>query len=512
MRSKYFLYNTISSLLGQIIGIICGMVLPRVMIAGFGSELYGTTTSIAEFLGYIALFEGGIGGVARSALYKPLAKQDTDGINKVTTSVKQFFRKLAVIFIGYTLVIACSYKYIAAEYIYDWGFTFCLVCVISLSKLAEYYLGVTNSILVQADQKGYVVKALQSLTTIFNTILTCILIYFQCDILTVKFFYCFLHFIRILILNLYVKRKYSIQKICVKKDYLKQKWDGLGQHLAYFIHSKTDFFVLTVFMNLREVAVYSIYNYIVTSLVTLAGSFISGTEAVFGNMLAQDERNNLMNFFDLMEFMIHLVVIIIFSTAAIMFMPFIHLYTTGITDAEYYRPIVAALLLASEGIYCLRQPYHQIVIAAGEFKSTRNAAFIEAGLNMGLSCILVQKYGIAGVATATLIAMVYRTIYYIFYLSNHILKRNISKFIKRWGITVANISVILLCFYFLPLRLQEIKNYAGWIGNAILVYCVSTVIAVLFSFFFYKKEWKQFINKGMEFIKKIFQSIGTHTR
>lgn len=58
MRNRHFLYNTIASLFCQLIGIICGMLLPRLMISGFGSELYGTTVSIAEFLGYISLLEG----------------------------------------------------------------------------------------------------------------------------------------------------------------------------------------------------------------------------------------------------------------------------------------------------------------------------------------------------------------------------------------------------------------------------------------------------------------------
>ena len=113
MRSKRFLYNTIASLLGQVVVIICGMILPKAMIAGFGSELYGATTSITDFLGYIALLEGGVGGVARAALYKPLAQQDYREISNIVYSIKNFFQKIATIFIGYTLIIACSYKYIA---------------------------------------------------------------------------------------------------------------------------------------------------------------------------------------------------------------------------------------------------------------------------------------------------------------------------------------------------------------------------------------------------------------
>ena len=496
MRNRHFLYNTIASLFCQLIGIICGMLLPRLMISGFGSELYGTTVSIAEFLGYISLLEGGIGGVARAALYKPLSEHDTNTLNLVLASVRQFFKKIAFIFIGYTLILACSFKYIASNYSLSWTFTFCLVFVISLSNLAEYYMGISNSILLHADQRGYIIRLLQSGTTIFNILLTCILIYYNCNILSVKFSYCFLHIIRILILNEYVKKHYSIKEIPAQANYLKQKWDCLGQHIAYFLHSKTDFFVLTIFVTPLEVAVYSIYSYIMTSLVTLTGSFTAGSEAVFGNMLAQHETKRLMQFFDFIEFLIHFVVITIFTTGAIMIMPFIQLYTNTFTDAEYYRPIAAGLLLLAEGIYCLRQPYHQLTIAAGEFKSTKKAAFIEAGLNIILSCILVHKNGIIGIALATVTAMIYRTIYYILYLSQHIIKRKVCKFIKRWIVTLINVCTILLCFYYLPLQVQEIQNYLEWIKSAIIVFCFSAIITSIFSLIFYRKEWNQLIKKG----------------
>lgn len=495
MRSKHFLYNTIASLFCQLIGIICGMVLPRLMISGFGSELYGTTVSITEFLGYISLLEGGIGGVARAALYKPLSEHDTNTLNLVLASVRQFFRKIAFIFLGYTLILACSFQYIASNYNLSWTFTFCLVFVISLSNLAEYYMGITNSILLYADQRGYIIRLIQSVTTIFNILLTCILIYYNCNILFVKLSYCFLHVIRIFILNEYVKKQYSIKKITAQANYLKQKWDCLGQHIAYFLHSKTDFFVLTIFVNPIEVAVYSIYNYIMTSLVTLTGSFTAGSEAVFGNMLAQHENKHLMEFFDFIEFLIHSVVITIFTTGAIMIMPFIQLYTEKFTDAQYYRPIVAGLLLFAEGIYCLRQPYHQLTIAAGEFKSTKKAAFIEAGLNIVLSCILVHKYSIIGVAFATVIAMIYRTVYYILYLTQHIIRRKICKFIKRWIITLINTCTILLCSYYLPIQVQKIHNYIDWIKSALIVFCFSALITSIYSLIFYRNEWNQLIKK-----------------
>ena len=57
--------NILTQLLNQLITTACGILVPRILIASYGSEAYGISVSIAQFLSYITLLEGGIGGVAR---------------------------------------------------------------------------------------------------------------------------------------------------------------------------------------------------------------------------------------------------------------------------------------------------------------------------------------------------------------------------------------------------------------------------------------------------------------
>ena len=98
--------NAGSTLLHQLVSTACGIVIPWIMINQFGSEAYGATTSIAQFLAYITLFEGGVGRVARGALYAPLATGDEERISGIYLSVKRFFRILGIGFMGYALILA----------------------------------------------------------------------------------------------------------------------------------------------------------------------------------------------------------------------------------------------------------------------------------------------------------------------------------------------------------------------------------------------------------------------
>ena len=85
--------NIVTSLASQVVALLCGIVVPRLMIGAFGSEAYGATSSITQFLAYITLLEGGIGGVARAVLYKPLAQRNMDTIGAIMEEVKKFFRE-----------------------------------------------------------------------------------------------------------------------------------------------------------------------------------------------------------------------------------------------------------------------------------------------------------------------------------------------------------------------------------------------------------------------------------
>ena len=141
--------NMLTTLMRQLIATICGIVLPRVLIGAFGSVVYGATTSIAQFLSYISLLEGGIGRVARGALYQPLAQGDKVQVSRIHQAIRRFFLNIAAVFLVYTLVLAFFYKDIADIATFDRSFVFGLVVAISLSTMANYLGGMENTASVE---------------------------------------------------------------------------------------------------------------------------------------------------------------------------------------------------------------------------------------------------------------------------------------------------------------------------------------------------------------------------
>ena len=94
--------------------------------------------------------------------------------------------------------------------------------------------------------------------------------------------------LRPLLQNLYVRKKYKIDLKEVNEKYeLKQKWDGLTQHVAFVIHENTDITILTFMCNLAEVSVYAVYYLVVKGIRSFVQVFSTGIEASWGDMIAK---------------------------------------------------------------------------------------------------------------------------------------------------------------------------------------------------------------------------------
>lgn len=492
-RTQKAKLNIIVSLLSQAVTLICGFAIPRLMLDAFGSEVYGATASIAQFLAYITLLDGGIGAVARAALYKPLAQNDMRKVSVITDQVKRFFRIISYIFVIYVLVLACSFKSLSQTEVLDQVSSFLLVLVISLSTFAQYFIGISYSVLLQAAQQTYITTGISALTTVLNTFLVFILVNRNCDIIIVKLVSSCVFAIRPVFLRTYVKKNFSLEKnITSKENLLQQKWNALGQHIAYFLHSNTDIAVLTVFADLKTVAVYSVYNMVAAQIQNIATAFATGMEALFGDMLAKKETKQLHETFDYYETLISLTSITLFATTAALIIPFIRIYTTGVTDANYIEPIFGLILILSSVLYCLRLPYHALVTAAGHFKRTQFAAYGEAGINIVLSIVLVAKLGLVGVAIGTVIATAFRFGFYVIYLSNNIFEREVSKAIKRFLVNLSNFVLAFLIGRFVG-GLFSAENYVQWAISAVAVGGSVTLITVAMNLVFYCNNTKSII-------------------
>ena len=108
-RARQLALNSISSVVLQITTIGCGLVLPRLILKNYGSDINGLVNSISQFLSVITLMDMGVGAVVESSLYRPLADNNNDLLSKVYLSATNFFRKVAGVFFIYIVFLFFGY-------------------------------------------------------------------------------------------------------------------------------------------------------------------------------------------------------------------------------------------------------------------------------------------------------------------------------------------------------------------------------------------------------------------
>ena len=492
MRSKKALKNTVTSLLLKIVTIISGFIVPKLIISNFGSDINGLINSITQFLLYISLLESGIGPVIKSKLYKPIANNDKHEIENILYASDNFFKTIAKIFLLY-IIILCFVFPILFKNQFDSLFTISLLIIISISTLFEYFFGITYSLFLQSEQLTYINSIYRIIVVVLNTIFIAILISFNSSILTVKLISSIIFIARPLLINLYVKKKFKINLKNADKTYnLKNKWDGLSQHIASVIHSNTDVTLLTLFCDIKEVSVYAVHTLVTKGINNLADALSVGIEGSFGDMIARNETDNLNKKFDIFEILYYFIITIIYSCTIVLIVPFVIVYSNGITDVNYIRPVFACLLVLSEYIWAIRLPYSTLVVAAGHFKETRKGAWVECISNALISLCLVLKFGMIGVTIGTIVAMLIRTFEFVYHTNIFILKRSFFCTLKKIFILIIN--TLIICFICRYLPYLENMNYLNWIINSIMTAVVSTLCVSITYLLLYNNQIKEIIS------------------
>ncbi len=498
MRKKRLATNSISSLVLQVTTIICGFILPRLILVEYGSGINGLVNSITQFLSIISFLELGVGAVVQSSLYKPLSGRDNDSISKIIVSAGKFFKRIAVTLLVYIFVLMIGYPlFVQKEFSYF--FSALLILCISISYFAQYYFGVVDRLLLTADQRGYIQYNAQTITLIGNTVACVMLIHAGASIHIVKLTTSLIYLVRPFFLRVYVNRHYSInRRIAYEEEPIQQKWNGVAQHVAAIVLDGTDSIVLSLFSTLENVSIYSVYHLVVMGIKQLFMALTAGVQALIGELWVKQELKELNKIFGWFEWVLHTGVIFLFGCAGVLIVPFVRVYTNGVSDANYMQPLFGLLLVLANAGHCLRIPYHELIKATGHYKQTQSNYIVAAILNIVISVLTVNAFGLIGVAIGTLVAMVYQTIWMAIYDSKNLIKWPIKNFIKQVAVDVLTVLVAVVLSSGFELAAV---NYFQWVILAVKVGVVWLLVVAMMNVVFYREKMQYLLGKVLRSYK-----------
>lgn len=467
MRTRKAMKIVIANVISQLAVTLCGLILPRFMMQAYGSGISGLTNSIRQILTYMTIVGSGIGLSAMTALYAPIADKNQDKINGIMSATRLFFNKAGLIFCAASLALVVVYP-LMVQGKADAMMAASLVLINATGTMIEFFVANKYRAFLTANQQFNVISNITTQGVLLNTAVSVLLIKLNVSVLIVQTVAMGIYVVRMIMIASYTKRHFPLLDFHVQPDHaaLAQRWSAFSYQLSGMIITYSPIVIVTVFMStMEEVNVFVVYNMVYLALNLMVMTFASGLPAGFGEIIARGHRKKLRRVFNTFETAFYMMAFVCFTCFAVLILPFIKVYTAGISDVHYVRLPLAIAFVAAGIARSLRSPHVTLVEAAGHFKQNRTLNLLEAGLNLTLSLVFVQFWGIVGVVCAMAVSALLRSIFYILYSSKRILRRGLWKTAKKLiGNFVASALSALPFFLWFPVTAAHFLQWFGFAG------------------------------------------------
>lgn len=474
-KGKKSLKIFITGVVSQIVTLGLGIIIPKLLIVSYGSEVNGLLTSIRQIFVYVALLEAGIGTASLQAMYEPIAKDDKQSACAIMAATDRYFKRTGLLY-GLAVVLLAVFYPIVVKTELSFLMVGAIILLQGSAGVIKYYFQGKLTILLRVDGKSYVTTNITTIVSVATHAVQIGLILAGFDIIAVQVSYFIINLAQMLYLTWYVKRNYPWLDLNVTPNFkaLAQSKNVIVHQISGLVFNNTDVLVLTYFCGLKTVSVYSLYSLIFSCVSNVIDTLCSSVEFILGQAFNSDRRKFL-HMQEIYETYYLGISFSFFTIALIMFPSFIRLYAGEITDINYVDPYLPFLFVGLNVLMYARRTSSQIINFAGHFKQTQWRSVIESIINLSVSLFLVYKIGIYGVLIGTIAALLYRTNDVILYANINILGRKPWRTYRRWG---QNLILMVLCVLIVNRILPEIESYVQWFGIAVVI-GISTVVSFI---------------------------------
>ena len=426
MRKLNSLKNFVTTILPYIIITLLGFWRVSAFINNLGDELYSVNQLFYQLLTYLSLAEAGVGLIVNQKYYELFAKNDFDGINRVYTASKKFFKIIAVVMLILGFIMSFTLKAITNNSL-SLTYLQIVFMIFLLKNVVEYFISYPRYVL-QADQKSYKINFLINFIRILECIIEIGLLYLKVDYLLILIPGIFIRIIINMIINRKVFKEYPWLKEVENPD--KSIFSNAKHFIIYristIVYNNIDILIISTYLDPVFVVIYSSYNYIIRFIAELLGMIAQAIVASLGNAINKLKLEESRLVFEKLNTGFAAFAMFCTMCVTILIDKFICIWIGA--DKQI---VIWGVALFSFSLFNLiySKNLTSVVEIKGWFKQTRNVALAEAGINLVLSIILVKYFGIIGVILATAIATLLTSfIFYPIYVYKNQFKQNAVKY------------------------------------------------------------------------------------
>lgn len=423
MDIKKGIKNISYSVIGQMITLVIGIFIPQLVIVSYGSEINGLLSSTSTIISYLALLEAGVGAATCQALYRPIHDKSRKAINEILSATHYYYKRTGIAYFILIILISLVYP-LAIVSSLDYEFMAVVIFVNGLPGVINFFFQRKYISFLEAVGENYVVINLQTIITVFSSIMKIALLQWNVNIIIVQIIYCITSLGQMIFILVYIKKKYGWISVNERPNYdaLKQKNAALIHQICSLITNSTDVIVLSMFCNLEVVSIYTVYNMIFAIVYNAVLSINSGVQYALGQAFCKS-KDYYIKIVDTYETYYVTIASSLLLVTYIMITPFLQLYTAG-ADINYIDNYFPLMFLIVKLLNSFRNSSMNTITVSGYFEQTKKHAVIESILNLCISVVSVWKFGMIGVLFGTAVAFLYRCIVAIRFANRKILNRN----------------------------------------------------------------------------------------
>ena len=443
MRSKRSIYNLIAALGSQLILLVLGLIIPRLALTNYGSETNGYMNLVSQVYAYIALLEAGLGTAEIQALYGPISAGAQCEISQIIQVSKRYYSKLAATYGAVVLVVALVLPIVVQSELSPWEMTIYFV-LFGLPRILNFWLTQPMRNLLTVEGKNYIDTMTNLCVSLGSTGVRIWLLLNDVGLIPLQIAYTLCNLSEVLFYYVYTRKKYHwIDKKAIGDPSLLRQRDAFFvQQICTLIFRCTDILLLSVFHGLKATSVYAVYALIYNAINSIVHTVFSSTHFILGQIYHESlERYQKLSRIYEMGFL--WLVFVLFTAAYVLAVPFVRLYTKGITDADYLVAAIPLLMTIGNCFFASRTVNESLLNLSYHAKQTLWQIVTEAALNLGLSLILVKPFGIPGVLLGTCIAAAFRLIVITIYTNRNVLQTPAWNSFWLYGVNFTTLGVII---------------------------------------------------------------------
>jgi len=488
MRTHKSIKNVGIMLLTQFITLVLAFASRTVFIKTLGAEYLGLNGLFYNILNALSLAEMGIGTAIAYALYKPIAENDSEQIKSILAFYRKcyFFIGISIIAIGCLMLPFLPYL-IKGEVSVPVDIHSVYLCFLANSAIAYFFAH--KRTVIDETQNKYLTTSIDFTINTIVSIMQIIILWQFKDYMLFLFARILGTLMGSIIIFIFANRKfpYIMEKAVALSSSAKKKiWSNVSilffHKLGSIVILGADFLIISAFVGIEAVGIYSNYTLIVGTITVFCNLFITGANASIGNAIATLSKEEIYVVFRRMSFLIFCIGGLSAVCLVNLLNPFIELWVGKdylLSDSIVYVIIANFFFMQNRWlIIAFRND-------AGVFRPDMYKPLIEVVFNLSLSIFLVRIYGVLGVLIGTLANTFFVCIWVeAFIVHKYIFATSIAKYLKTYLIQI----LVLLFACAISLYINT------FIDMFILKFLVSVFVSigVYFLFFFRTEEFKYF--------------------